>query len=187
MARRRRGRPRKPGARYPGGKLKASHENPLTTARRQPHRKGLGDKVLDQRAESAIGRLYLREALTEAQLLAGERYAALWRTYLGTLDGPRWPGRAQGRVSGCDGCPTPRARKKCACDLASRSWRLCWDRLALHNAAVLVTQVCCYDMLCPPDRFELLCTGLDALACHLGLTNQRKRDYRYASSKSRLD
>ena len=185
MVKRRRGRPRKNGQRYRSGKLKIPHENPLTTARHQPHRKGLGDKVLDQHAESALGRMYLREALTEVQLLAAERYAALWRVYLGTLDGPRWPGRAQGRVSGCNGCPTPKERRKCACDLASRSWRQCWDRLTLEGCAVLVTQVTCYDMGCPPERFEQLCTGLDALAFQLGLTNQRKRDYRYASFKNR--
>ena len=184
MVKRRRGRPRKPGARYRSGKLKASHESPLTTARGQPHRRGLGDKVLDQRAESAIGRLYLREALTEEQLLAGERYAAVWRAYMGTLDAPRAPGKAAGRVSGCSGCPTARERRRCACDHASRSWRHCWERLALENAAVLVTQVVCYDMVCPPERFALLCAGLDALAYHLGLTNRRKRDYRYASSKN---
>lgn len=184
---RRRGRPRKNGQRYRSGKLKTPHESPLTTARQQPHRKGLGDKVLDQRAESALGRMYLREALTEVQLLAAERYAAVWRVYLGTLDGPRWPGRAQGRVSACDGCSSAQARKNCACALASRSWRHCWDRLALEGCAVLVTQVACYDMVCPPERFAQLCAGLDALAFQLGLTNQRKRDYRYASSKTRSD
>jgi hypothetical protein len=171
--------------RYRSGKLKTPHENPLTTARHQPHRRGLGDKVLDQRAESQLGRLYLREALTEVQLLAAERYAALWRGYLGTLDGPVWPGRGQGRVSACDGCPSARARKTCACALASRSWRRCWDRLTLGGCAVLVTQVACYDAVCAPQHFPLFCTGLDALAFELGLTNQRKRDYGYASFENR--
>jgi hypothetical protein len=174
VVKRRRGRPRKNGQRYRSGKLKTPHESPLTTARQQPHRKGLGDKVLDQRAESALGRMYLREALTEVQLLAAERYAAVWRVYLGTLDGPRWPGRAQGRVSACTGCSSAQARKNCACALASRSWRHCWDRLALEGCAVLVTQVACYDMVCPPERFAQLCAGLDALAFQLGLTAGRK-------------
>jgi hypothetical protein len=185
VVKRRRGRPRKNGQRYRSGKLKTPHESPLTTARQQPHRKGLGDKVLDQRAESALGRMYLREALTEVQLLAAERYAGLWRSYVATLGGPAWPGKATGRVSGCDGCPTTRQRRNCACALASRSWRHCWDRLALEGCAVLVTQVACYDMVCPPERFAQLCTGLDALAYQLGLTNQRKGHFLNASSKNR--
>jgi len=185
----RRGRPRKQGRRHPSGKLvQSKHENPLTTARSQPHRKGLGDKVLDQRAESALGRLYLREALTELQLLAGERYAVLWHRYLVTLGGPRPPSGARGRGFACNGCPTARERRNCACVLASRSWRRCWERLSLHGAAALVTQVCCYRMVCPPEHFARLCTGLDALVVELGLTN-RKNDalFRKASSKSRSD
>lgn len=185
MASKRRGRPRKSGQRYRSGKLKITHENPLTTARAQPHRKGLGDKVLDQRAESALGRMYLRDELSEVQLLAAVRYAQLWRIYLATLGGPSWPWRGQGRAVVCDGCPSARSRKDCACERAKGSWRRCWDRLALEGAAVLVTQVCCYDAVCPPEYFLRLCAGLDALAIELGLTNQRKASYRYASSKNR--
>jgi hypothetical protein len=185
VVKRRRGRPRKSGQRYRSGKLKITHENPLTTARQQPHRKGLGDRVLDQRAESALGRMALREELSDLQLLAAVRYAQLWRVYLATLGGPSWPWRGQGRAVVCDGCPSARSRKDCACERARSSWRRCWDRLTYVGCAALVTQVACYDMVCPPEHFMLFCTGLDALALELGLTNHRKRDYRYASSKNR--
>ena len=58
--RRRRGRPRKTGHRYPSGNLRATNEpaiSPAAVAATQPHRKGLGDHAADQLAESQLGRM----------------------------------------------------------------------------------------------------------------------------------
>ena len=68
--RRRRGRPRKSGQRYPSGNLRPTNEpaiSPAAVAATQPHRKGLGDLAADQLAESQIGRLALRGAITRLQ------------------------------------------------------------------------------------------------------------------------
>src|SRR6188508_2367911 len=121
---RRKGRPRKTGPRYRNGKLRPSHEplvSPAAVAATQPHRKGLGDHAADQKAESELGRLALRGQVTALQYLAGQRYAAQWRAYLATLDGPRSPQRGQGRGNACAGCDGAGRPEKCACERAKRS------------------------------------------------------------------
>lgn len=176
-SRRRRGRPRKNGARYRSGNLKP--REPVDSARvvavSQPHRRGLGDQVLDQLAESELGRMVLRGKITRLQALAGERYGRQWRTYLATLDGPRWPWAGSGRVFSCDGCPTSGGDDKCACGLAARAWRRSWDCLTRVGAATLVTELVAYEVACAEQEIITLRRGLDALAFELGLTNQRNR------------
>src|SRR6185369_17252354 len=105
VSKRRKGRPRKPGHRYRNGNLRPSHEpatSPAIVAASQPHRAGLGDCAADQKAESELGRMVLRSEISALQYLAGQRYAAQWRAYLATLDGPRSPQQGQGRGSGCN-------------------------------------------------------------------------------------
>lgn len=175
-SRRRRGRPRKNGYRYRNGRLKPLEpiDSPRAVAASQPHRRGLGDAVLDQRAESPIGRMALRGEITGMQLLAGERYGGQWRAYLATLDGPRWPWRSSGRGSACDGCPGAEPGDRCACGLAARAWRRSWDVLARVGAATMVTELVAYDIPVAMEEFITLRLGLDALAYELGLTNERK-------------
>jgi len=183
--RRRKGKPRKPGARYPSGRLK--HEpvaSPAAIAAGQPHRKGLGDLALDQLAESELGRMVLRGQVSAIQNLAGQQYAAQWRGYVGTLDGPRWPWRGQGRGRNCPGCPNDTPPGKCACELARRSWVRSWNVLVALGRQAIVTSVVIHDRPCPIGEVPSLCTALDRLAWELGLTNQRLRDYRYASSQN---
>src|SRR6187431_3386512 len=123
---RRKGRPRKPGHRYRNGNLRPSSHEPLVSpaavAATQPHRKGLGDCAADQKAESELGRMVLRGQISALQYLAGQRYAAQWRAYLATLDGPRSPQRGHGRGNPCAGCTGATDQRNCACDLARRSW-----------------------------------------------------------------
>src|SRR6187455_3056807 len=102
---RRKGRPRKTGPRYRNGNLRPTSEpaiSPAAIAATQPHRAGLGDSAVDQKAESELGRMVLRSQISAIQYLAGQRYAAQWRAYLATLDGPRSPQRGHGRGNGCN-------------------------------------------------------------------------------------
>lgn len=118
--------------------------------------------------------MVIRGQITTLQHLAGQRYAAQWRTYIGTLDGPRSPRRGQGRGNPCNGCLGSNRPEKCACDLARRSYARSWNVLIAAGAAVLVGMVVLYDMPCAPAEQLKLCSALDALAIELGLTNARK-------------
>jgi hypothetical protein len=173
-SKRRKGRPRKSGHRYRNGNLRpSSHEpavSPAAVAATQPHRQGLGDRAADQKAESELGRMALRGQISALQYLAGQRYAAQWRVYLATLDGPRSPQRGHGRGNGCSQCDPPRA---CACELAKRAWTR--STLALdREAVVIVARVACWDVPCPAWGLSTLITGLNALAESLGLTTGYK-------------
>ena len=175
-SKRRKGRPRKPGHRYRNGNLRPSHEpatSPAVVAASQPHRKGLGDRAADQKAESELGRMVLRSQISALQYLAGQRYAAQWRSYLATLDGPRSPQRGHGRGNPCGGCTGADRGDRCACDLARRLWRRSVS--VLSPAEVVVTaRVCCWEVACPAGMLAVLCSGLDALVESLGLTTRNK-------------
>jgi len=58
--RRRRGRPRKAGRRKRSGDLVVRPDKPAAIAATMPHRRALGEKAVDQLAESELGRLALR-------------------------------------------------------------------------------------------------------------------------------
>ena len=58
--RRRRGRPRKGGRRKRSGDLVVRPDKPAAIAATMPHRRALGEKAVDQLAESELGRLALR-------------------------------------------------------------------------------------------------------------------------------
>jgi hypothetical protein len=117
----------------------------------------------------------IRGQVTELQHLAGQTYGRQWRTYLATLDGPRWTGKGGGgRVRACQGCPTAGDVTKCACGLAARLWRRSWDALNRVDAACLVTDLIAYEVPCAKSDLPLLCAGLDELIFELGLTSSRK-------------
>jgi len=179
VGKRRRGRPRKNGHRYRNGNLRPSHDpaiSPAQVAATQPHRQGLGDHAADQLAESELGRMVIRGVITRLQCLAGQRYAAQWRAYLATLDGPRSPQRGRGRGNPCGGCPTATDQRTCACDLARRLWARSTFALqaADPEAVVMIARVACWDVACPPWALPVLRRGLDALAESLGLTTRNK-------------
>jgi|SRR6187455_1858403 len=180
VSKRRRGRPRKTGHRYKNGNLKSpSHDpaiSPAAIAATQPHRQGLGDHAADQLAESELGRMVIRGIITRLQCLAGQKYAAQWRSYLATLDGPRSPQRGHGRGNPCGGCPSAIDRRNCTCDLARRLWSRSTFALAAAGpeAVQMIARVACWDVPCPPWALPVLICGLDALAVSLGLTTRNK-------------
>ena len=178
-SKRRRGRPRKTGERFRGGRLKpVMPESPRERAARMPHRRALGERASDPAAESELGRMRLRGELTEAEVTAGEIYARMWRGYVATLSAPGTPGEGQGRVSACGGCPSPETRKWCLCDMRRRIYAEATGVLVGvgRGIAPLVRAVVIYDQRCHWAQLPALELGLIALAKHYGvLTNQENR------------
>jgi hypothetical protein len=176
--RRRRGRPRKSGRRYPSGDRVKPAVSPREIAAGMPHRKGLGEKAVDQRAETELGRLVLRGVLDETLGLAGETYLALWRGYVFSLAGPRELSNGGGHGFTCGGCEGE-ARRWCRCEFRRRIFLearrvledagavviLATERVAIHD-----------DPLTGRWDLDWLRLGLSALAGHFGLTARANRN-----------
>ena len=77
VVRRPRGRPRKVGRRKRSGDLVVRPDKPAAIAATIPHRHALGEKAVDQLAESELGRLALRRARAGAGDRRGGLCAAL--------------------------------------------------------------------------------------------------------------
>jgi hypothetical protein len=182
--RRRRGRPRKAGARHRDGHLKRQAESPRVIAAGMPHRRGLGELAVDQRAETELGRLTLRGALTEAQGLAGETYLALWRGYVFSLAGPSELSNGGGHGFTCDGCATAAARKWCRCEFRRRIFLEAQGVLRELGTLVLVlvehTVIHGWPGAGSEPQLQL---GLSALAIHFGLQPRKTMISRNAASE----
>ena len=180
-SKRRKGRPRKTGARHKNGHLKRTAADPMDSPRavaaRMPHRRGLGDQALDPAAESELGRMRLRGEVSEPEETAGQVYARMWRGYVATLSAPRAPGVAQGAISACMGCPSPLDRKYCICDLRRRIYAEAAQVLISTGSGVspAVHAVVILDQQVSVDSLGLLKLGLGALAVHFGLTTRRSK------------
>ena len=189
---RRKGRPRKPGPRHKSGHLRRSAADPLDSPRsiaaRMPHRRGLGEQALAPAAECELGRMRLRNEVSEPEETAGYVYGRMWRGYVSTLNAPHSPGEGQGRVSACVGCPSPETRKYCLCDLRRRIWNEASRVLVSTGPGVVpvVHAVVILDRQCERGDLPLLKLGLSALALHYGLTNHRKRTYRNEHSQKHV-
>jgi hypothetical protein len=170
----RRGRPRKTGQRYPSGKLRQSPVSPREVAAAMPHRRGLGDKATDQRAETTLGRLVLIGLLHPMLGAAGDTYGSLWRGYLYSIGGPQQLSNTDSHGFSCDGCPDPERRKYCRCYFRRRIFEEARGKLALAGtlAAMEVYMVVTQDQRC--TNLAALREGLTALAKHFGLTPREK-------------
>jgi hypothetical protein len=188
---RKRGRPRQPGERYRNGHLKKARrrplESPASIAAGMPHRKALGDKALDQRAESELGRLVLRGELADVLATAGETYAALWRGYVATLGGPSSLSEGHGRDLACAGCPSPADPKYCVCWFRARVYQEADDVLTSTGSGVrsVVHTVAIHDRPCPAGGMDNLIRGLSVLAVKFGLTTRRILGQKVSSSPIR--
>jgi hypothetical protein len=167
------GRKRRHGRRHSNGRLAVERgETPREIAQRMPHRRGLGEAVLDQKAESALGRLFLREQITAEHWVAGSTFRRAWGVYLSTISPPRSVLMAQNGLNFCLGCQVATPPEKCRC--AARKAIYEHADLKLRRAGFLPRQVvklvALHDHACPRDWLKALCAGLDALAVHFGLT-----------------
>jgi len=132
-----------------------------------PHRRGLGELAVDQRAETELGRLVLRGDLDATHGLAGETYLALWRGYVWTLAGPRELAQGGGHGMSCGGCEEA---KHCRCWFRRKVFEEVRRVLAEVGPSVLLhTDRTVLDDR-PPIAIALLQIGLEALARHFGLT-----------------
>lgn len=92
---RRAGRKRKIGAREKNGRLQRRGkaevlEEAVRVARAMPHRRRLrSNDRIDARAESPLGRLNVRGAISAGEYAAGETFAAIVGRYRAVIEGPR--------------------------------------------------------------------------------------------------
>ena len=181
--RRRAGRKRKSGARYPSGDLR--RPSPLEVAAGMPHRRALGKNAASQLAENELGRMVLRGEVDAVLATAGDLYRGEYRAYLAAICAPRMPvralGEAAGAISRCVWCPRSGGGEQnaqavfCLCADRERKWRSSQAALADSGASAEVERVCLDDRQCPLSLLWLLQVGLRALAHHYGLTRGTKR------------
>ena len=166
----RRGRKRRTGLRHPGGALVRPELDARSFAALQPHRVWLPqEKRMDQKAASPLGCLNLIGVLTDAQYLAGVRYAVVVGKYRAVIETPRSTA-GSGRGYDCpgdlkcgrDGGPT------CECRRRKQRYDAAFAAVleAGQKAARAVARVAVHAEQCPRGALADLRRGLDALARH---------------------
>jgi hypothetical protein len=146
---------------------------------RQPHRRGLKqDDRLSDRAESLLGRLNLNGLISNAQYIAGDQYGMIIGQYRSIIGAPRGTAGA-GRGSDCAigtgfECPDD----ECACARTTARYNNAFAALmkAGQRSAKYVARAL-HGQDITPEEFVYLKAGLEALAVHFGLTNQRNRPH----------
>ena len=168
----RRGRKRKGGARKPCGRLSPARAPSVAeVAAGMPHRRVLGVKASDQRAENELGRMVLRGELAEEQGAAGELYRRQWRDYLASVEAPMLAkmkydeGIAWQRALRCEECRD----SFCLCRERRRKWYETLELLSSTGATGVIDRVVLLDKSSRGEEVWLLRLGLNALAAHYGL------------------
>lgn len=184
----RRGRKRKSAPRHPSGEL--VRVEPQALAARQPHRVWLPqEKRMDQKAGSPLGCLNLLGVLSDAQYLAGVRYAVVVGKYRAVIETPRATAGA-GRGYDCPGdlkCGREGA-EHCECRYRKERYDAAFAAVleAGQRAARAVARVAVHGEACPRGTLADLKRGLEALARHFGGLRQRiSLDRRQASLAAR--
>jgi hypothetical protein len=174
------GRKRKIGLRHPGGELVRPHPEVRSLATLQPHRVWLPEeKRMDQKAASPFGCLNLLGVLTDAQYLAGLRYAVVVGKYRAVIETPRATSGA-GRGYDCPGDLTCGRDPGEHCECRHR--KECYDAAfaavieAGQRAARAVARVAVHGEQCPRGALPDLRRGLDALAKHFGAGRGQRSD-----------
>lgn len=198
------GRKRKSGDRYPSGDLivKDRAADDRVRAMRQPHRRALRDpdetvQTLmrsSEKAESALGRTFLRGHITAGQYLAGCRFAHDVGAYRAVIESPASTS-GSGRGSGCTlmdpaetqiiafGKPiTLRSgscwdnRDTCACAKRKAAYDSAFELLTRLGRRVLmaVNRLVAHDQEPSEADLPLDRIGLSGLERHYGLTALRR-------------
>jgi hypothetical protein len=175
----RRGRKRKIAPRHPGGQLVQPRFDMRSLVTLQPHRVWLPEeKRMDQKAASPLGCLNLLGLLSDAQYVAGIRYAVVVGKYRAVIETPR---AMSGAGRGFD-CPGDLAcgRDGAPCECRQRKVRYDAAFLAVieagQRAARAVARVAVHGEPCPRGALADLKRGLDALAKHFGCTGKPRSD-----------
>jgi hypothetical protein len=164
------GRKRKWVNRQPNGQPhREPSDSPRLVAAGMLHRRGLAElDQVDQRAESMLGRMRLRNQISETQFLAGQRFAKVVGAYLATIAPP---GSLAGRGRGFD-CPGTHPCPDCICAHRRAVYMAAHDHLAAmvgHRGVVAVKTVVINNLSCPFDLWQPLGWGLSALSHHFGI------------------
>jgi hypothetical protein len=176
----RRGRKRKIGFRHPGGELVRPHFDARGLATLQPHRVWLPEEQrMDQKAASPFGCLNLLGVLTDAQYLAGVRYAVVVGKYRAVIETPRATA-GSGRGYDCAGdlnCGRA-AGSSCECRLRKERYDAAFAAVieAGQRAARAVARVAVHAEPCPRGALPDLKRGLDALAKHFDGAKRPRSD-----------
>ena len=137
-----------------------------------PHRKALGAKAADQRAENELGRMVLRGELEEMLGTAGDLYRGEWKAYIASLAAPRALAVGGGRARYCVGCLVLRGGDFCLCELRKRRWNATRAALGDSGATRVVDFVCLQEWPIGRAHLWLLRLGLEVLGRHYGLTRR---------------
>lgn len=170
------GRKRKAGKRHPNGEL-ANEQKQIDLAHRiaiaQPHRQSVSQSQrFDQKAGTELGRLRLRQILTEEQYEAGRKYTALVARYRASIEAPK-------EGQSIAGAMEPRGGGIITIE-AARIIRQEYDDAfcALGDcgrpATKLVNHVAVHDREINRHLHDTLICGLNGLSKHFGLTSDRK-------------
>lgn len=172
-----RGRKRKSTRkRHPGGQLvRARGESPTQVAAGMPHRRDLGAKAVDQRAECELGRMALRGLLEDQHVLAGTYFAREHSAYLATISPPRRLGIGSRHMVDCGGCLGLVNSEKCICAYRKAAYEASARSLqsAGRLAVAMVKWTALLDRPYVPPLLAHLWLGLEALAKHYGLLTKQ--------------
>ena len=165
----RRGRKRKSGVRKPSGDVVLRKVSVAEVAAGMPHRRVLGKRAADQRAENELGRMVLRGELEDEQGAAGELYRRQWRGYIASLEAPALAKMkldvAPQCALRCDECRDD----FCLCRERRRKWYETVTLLSSTGTSGVLDRVVLLDQACGGEEAWLLRLGLDVLAAHYGL------------------
>lgn len=169
------GRKRKSGNRYPSGDLIPQRVNVAAIAKFHPERQSLpeADRA-NEKAGTRLGRMLLRQQITDEQLEGARRYAGDVRRYQVVIGcpSPNAPSLDLHKTSGGH-IAFDAAEIRNRTDNYNAAYRAVYD--AGHRAARAVARVAVYDEWIPAGTtVEDLLRGLSALVEHYGLTTRRK-------------
>lgn len=171
-AKNRKGRKRKSGRRVASGDI--SRRAPVdyrAMAALNPDRRGLPDVLrTHERAGSVLGRLNLKNRISDHEYEAGQRYSVIvgaWRAMIGV------PGHLVGSGKGYV-CKGEANCDPCLCRLRKERYDDAYCAIRTHAAHLAVNAVAIHDHDISPDQLIHLREGLAALARHFGLTGHGK-------------
>jgi hypothetical protein len=169
----RKGRKRRSTRREPNGKPQRASVDYRSMAALNPDRRGLPEALrTHERAGSELGRLSLKQRISDHEYEAGRRYAVIVGAYRAMIGVPAQLG-GNGRGYDCDGamsCP----QDTCICRKRQDRYDDAYCSIRTHAAHVAVNAVAIHDQAIPPYQIEHLRAGLAALARHFGLMGRKR-------------
>jgi hypothetical protein len=178
-AKNRKGRKRKSTRREANGRPLRVPVDFRAMAALNPDRRGLPEALrTHERAGSALGRLNLKNRISEHEYEAGRRYSVIVGAYRATIG---VPAHLSGNGRGYDCNPLAckvlpyDPKNPCICQGRQQRYDDAYCSIRTHAAHLAVNAVAIYDHDISPDQLGALREGLAALARHFGLTGKGRR------------